>query len=1279
MSTGQHPGSTQHQFRAAEARADLPPRIADLRDTTRCPACFTALRATTCHRCGLVLTHPDAAALAELSSRAAELFEQRVSLIAGMRAATAAAVASAPTDAVASVSPSSATPIERAAPPLPAPSAAPAAPPAPAATPPSTAPSARPAAAANASDTGRQRRSGVQVALLITGISLLSVFAVFFMVYAFINYGLMWRSLIIGVVTVAAFVGASLLRRRALVASSEATAVFALVLVYLDAFALRANGLLALDVVDGRGYWGTVLLVSGFGYIVWYRTARVRAAQLVGYAVIPVGVGLLVALATEELDAAASVYLIALTIALTTAVQHTAWLVPSTDAARRPAVAERILLTATGAPAILVAALVSIGLWPASPFGFTLGLLGCVAVAALHAFLHSAGTGGHDRSLAIAWSAGGGVFAAAAGGAYGLRSLADSELPLLIVVAPMLAVTLLVLLIAQQSGPRLRVPLRVASIGSALTAALALVPASILALGALAAHLVEAVYPPRVAALTLTEPWDVNRLDAWAALALAVLAGLGAAAMTRTLRRFGPLLAVLAVATALLAPPALPTPALAIALWSALGIAGLALRLARPALAPTATAIAALGGVTFAWTAGWAADDTWPFTSLLVVASALIGRRTLRSGGLRAVLAGTTTIVIILAAIAGTAQLLPTNGTSPPSALGAAAVLAAIAVVPRLPLGPGERRAVLWTAVTVAVLASFGILAQWSPSMPLPFVTIAAGIVLAGALAARASVADSAAERQASASLVAPAAALAVSTAAHVYLGEPAAALAPGLVAAIVAGVALLFSLRDEPAGHAATRWGFDVGAVVTLLPTLTAGATGTLDEGWIALALASITVALLATSSDGLTASQSRRRHLGWAALALATGALWWALADADITSPEPYVLPPALALVVIAILLRRRELDHAAAPARSSAWVLMLGLLLAIVPLTVATVGPNDEATIRAIATLAVSGALLVTASTVVARRSAIDRDGLVRLAAAASVPGLFGVLGVTALRSAQSIDSRTPAEVWLGPGALALVACAVVLCRIRPAATRTGGGQNAGVTATALATVRTAGAWIFRAALALIAVVEIGAALSDDDPAIRLGIVTGAFVCLHVASELWRTLPLGVLTGWMSFGFAAATAFVGAAHTQHLEQFSLPLALALLAAGSLALARDSAARSWPHLGPGIALLLMPSLLLTFIDPEVWRLVGLGVAAVITIVAGVMLRLQAPFVIGTIVVIAHALRTFAPQIRAVYELADWYIWAGIGGAIIMAIAIRYERRIRDLNRVVTSISGLR
>src|SRR5690606_28356540 len=70
----------------------------------------------------------------------------------------------------------------------------------PASVPPAAAPGpvAPPVVPSPAAKAGAPRRSGVQVMLLVVGVSLLSIAAIFFLVYAFITFGLIARSLIIG-------------------------------------------------------------------------------------------------------------------------------------------------------------------------------------------------------------------------------------------------------------------------------------------------------------------------------------------------------------------------------------------------------------------------------------------------------------------------------------------------------------------------------------------------------------------------------------------------------------------------------------------------------------------------------------------------------------------------------------------------------------------------------------------------------------------------------------------------------------------------------------------------------------------------------------------------------------------------------------------------------------------------------------------------------------------------------------------------------------------------
>jgi hypothetical protein len=382
-------------------------------------------------------------------------------------------------------------------------------------------------------------------------------------------------------------------------------------------------------------------------------------------------------------------------------------------------------------------------------------------------------------------------------------------------------------------------------------------------------------------------------------------------------------------------------------------------------------------------------------------------------------------------------------------------------------------------------------------------------------------------------------------------------------------------------------------------------------------------------------------------------------------VTTPEPYVLPPAAALLLIATLIVRRARRLGERP-NAAAWLTFFALLLAIVPLALAATGDGSADVTRAIATLAASIALLLGAS-VVARTTMAESVrplGIVELAIAAGAAGAVGTVLLTILRVENALTSDgATLEAWLAPGAFALLAGAIILRAQRS------------VDAT----------WLARVALAIAAVAEIAAVVAqpgDDRSIIRLTATVGALSAVHAIAVIRQRTTLGTNTAWIAIALAGIAAVVGmiAGTVEHIEQVTTPIAIALLVSGGVTLARRRQdAGSWPHLAPGTALLLLPSLLATYLDAPVWRLVLLGAVGLLVIIVGTFLRLQAPFLIGIVVVITHALRTFAPQLRAVYELADWYIWAGIGGAIVMAIAIRYEHRLRDAKRIVHSIASLR
>ncbi|RII97252.1 hypothetical protein DZF93_20275, partial [Clavibacter michiganensis subsp. insidiosus] len=107
-----------------------------------------------------------------------------------------------------------------------------------------------------------------------------------------------------------------------------------------------------------------------------------------------------------------------------------------------------------------------------------------------------------------------------------------------------------------------------------------------------------------------------------------------------------------------------------------------------------------------------------------------------------------------------------------------------------------------------------------------------------------------------------------------------------------------------------------------------------------VALLLSAVAV-LVASTPPGSRA----RRHVGWIALVLGSAALWVALGRGRVDAVEPYVLPPAGVMLVVAALLHRgfpgHRRDASSVPGRASgaATVLLGALLLAALPTAVAS----------------------------------------------------------------------------------------------------------------------------------------------------------------------------------------------------------------------------------------------------------------------------------------------------------------------------------------------------
>ncbi|RLP91568.1 SCO7613 C-terminal domain-containing membrane protein, partial [Micromonospora sp. CV4] len=153
-------------------------------------------------------------------------------------------------------------------------------------------------------------------------------------------------------------------------------------------------------------------------------------------------------------------------------------------------------------------------------------------------------------------------------------------------------------------------------------------------------------------------------------------------------------------------------------------------------------------------------------------------------------------------------------------------------------------------------------------------------------------------------------------------------------------------------------------------------------------------------------------------------------------------------------------------------------------------------------------------------------------------------------------------------------------------------------------------------------------------------------------------------------------AAWVLLAAGGVTVLEAYTLPAAALALGAGLLALRTRPDLTSWPALGPGLVAALLPSLLsvLAGPDPQPWRRLLLGAAALGAVLAGATRRWQAPVLLGGGVLAALALHELARG----WDLLPRWIYLGVGGLALIGLAASYERRRRDLARLRDVVARL-
>lgn len=183
---------------------------------------------------------------------------------------------------------------------------------------------------------------------------------------------------------------------------------------------------------------------------------------------------------------------------------------------------------------------------------------------------------------------------------------------------------------------------------------------------------------------------------------------------------------------------------------------------------------------------------------------------------------------------------------------------------------------------------------------------------------------------------------------------------------------------------------------------------------------------------------------------------------------------------------------------------------------------------------------------------------------------------------------------------------------------------------------------------------------------------GVATGLTVLrAPVGERVVRAVAAAVLESlaWWVILFAEGVGL--------LEAYTLPVALLALGAGWYAARRRPELSSWLFAGPALAAALLPSLAGALTDEggTPLRRLLLGAGALAVTVFGAVRRLQAPVVLGGGTLLVLSLH----ELLLVSRLLPTWVPIAVGGAVLLALAITYERSRRDVARLRAAVGRMR
>ncbi|MFF4991762.1 SCO7613 C-terminal domain-containing membrane protein [Streptosporangium saharense] len=134
--------------------------------------------------------------------------------------------------------------------------------------------------------------------------------------------------------------------------------------------------------------------------------------------------------------------------------------------------------------------------------------------------------------------------------------------------------------------------------------------------------------------------------------------------------------------------------------------------------------------------------------------------------------------------------------------------------------------------------------------------------------------------------------------------------------------------------------------------------------------------------------------------------------------------------------------------------------------------------------------------------------------------------------------------------------------------------------------------------------------------------------------------------------------------------IEAYTVPFSLVLLGFGWWR-ARGQARSSWLSYGPALGSSLLPSAVAVLNGSGWVRPLLLGLVCLAVLLAGARARLQAPALLGGLVLAVVVLHELAPWIaQAVMTVPRWVPMA-LGGLLLVVVGATYEARLRDVRRL--------